>query len=55
VRRFLEDDLYFDPFSEGQSVLPGERAYSHLNALGSYFRDEEFRALSPAAKGECQG
>lgn len=33
--RFLEDDLYFDPLSEGQNVLPGEHAYSHVNAFSS--------------------
>jgi len=33
--RFLEDDLYFDPLASGQNVLPGEHAYSHVNALSS--------------------
>jgi DUF1680 family protein len=33
--RFLEDDLYFDPLSEGKNVLPGEHAYSHVNAFSS--------------------
>ena len=33
--RFLEDDLYFDPLAEGQNVLPGEHAYSHVNAFSS--------------------
>ncbi len=33
--RFLEDDLYFNPLSENQNVLPGEHAYSHVNALSS--------------------
>ena len=33
--RFLEDDLYFGPLAEGQNVLPGEHAYSHVNALSS--------------------
>jgi uncharacterized protein len=33
--RFLEDDLYFDPLAEGRNVLPGEHAYSHVNALSS--------------------
>jgi uncharacterized protein len=33
--RFLEDDFYFDPLSEGRNVLPGEHAYSHVNALSS--------------------
>lgn len=33
--RFLEDDTYFDPLAEGQNVLPGEHAYSHVNAFSS--------------------
>jgi DUF1680 family protein len=33
--RFLEDDLYFNPLSEGNNVLPGEHAYSHVNAFSS--------------------
>jgi len=33
--RFLEDDLYFGPLSEGRNVLPGEHAYSHVNAFSS--------------------
>jgi len=33
--RFLEDDLYFNPLAEGENVLPGEHAYSHVNALSS--------------------
>ena len=33
--RFLEDDLYFGPLAERQNVLPGEHAYSHVNALSS--------------------
>jgi DUF1680 family protein len=32
--RFIEAG-YFDPLSEGQNVLPGEHAYSHVNALSS--------------------
>ena len=32
--RFLEAD-YFDPLAEGQNVLPGEHAYSHVNAFSS--------------------
>ncbi len=35
ARRFLEDDKYFDPLAAGQNVLPGEHAYSHVNALSS--------------------
>lgn len=33
--RFLEDDFYFNPLAEGQNVLPGEHAYSHVNAFSS--------------------
>lgn len=33
--RFLEDDLFFNPLSEGINVLPGEHAYSHVNAFSS--------------------
>ena len=33
--RFLEDDSYFGPLSEGRNVLPGEHAYSHMNAFSS--------------------
>ena len=33
--RFLEDDLYFGPLANEQNVLPGEHAYSHVNALSS--------------------
>ncbi len=32
--RFLEQD-YFDPLAEDNNVLPGEHAYSHVNALSS--------------------
>jgi uncharacterized protein len=32
--RFIEKE-YFDPLAEGQNVLPGEHAYSHVNALSS--------------------
>jgi DUF1680 family protein len=33
--RFLEDDLYFGPLAEGENMLPGEHAYSHVNAFSS--------------------
>lgn len=33
--RFLPDDWYFGPLSEGQNVLPGKHAYSHVNCLSS--------------------
>ena len=35
AKRFLEDDMYFGPLSEGKNVLPGEHAYSHMNAFSS--------------------
>jgi DUF1680 family protein len=34
AKRFIEED-YFGPLAEGQNVLPGEHAYSHVNALSS--------------------
>lgn len=34
AKRFIEQD-YFGPLSEEQNVLPGEHAYSHVNALSS--------------------
>jgi hypothetical protein len=33
--RFIEDDFYFGPLSRGENVLPGEHAYSHVNAFSS--------------------
>jgi DUF1680 family protein len=33
--RFLQDKDYFDPLAEGKNVLPGEHAYSHVNAFSS--------------------
>ncbi|MDE1177732.1 MAG: glycoside hydrolase family 127 protein [Edaphobacter sp.] len=35
AQRFLEDDTYFNPLADGHNVLPGEHAYSHVNALCS--------------------
>jgi DUF1680 family protein len=32
---YLYDRPFFDPLSEGQDVLPGRHAYSHVNALSS--------------------
>lgn len=34
ARRFLYDD-FFRPLANGQNVLPGKHAYSHVNALSS--------------------
>ena len=33
--RYLLDRTFFDPLAEGQNVLPGLHAYSHVNALSS--------------------
>jgi hypothetical protein len=33
--RFLQDKDYFTPLSEGENILPGLHAYSHVNALCS--------------------
>jgi DUF1680 family protein len=33
--RFTEDDFYFGPLANGENVLPGEHAYSHVNAFSS--------------------
>jgi DUF1680 family protein len=35
AKRYLEDDTYFDPLSQGNNVLPFEHAYSHVNAFSS--------------------
>lgn len=34
-KRYLLDRTFFDPLAEGQDVLPGLHAYSHVNALSS--------------------
>jgi hypothetical protein len=34
-KRFLLDESYFDPLSEGINAMPGEHAYSHVNAFSS--------------------
>ena len=36
--RFLQDHDYFDPLAAGENVLPGQHAYSHVNALCSAFQ-----------------
>ncbi len=33
--RFLADDWYWNPLSNGENVLPGKHAYSHVNAMSS--------------------
>jgi len=53
--RFLQDDTYFDPLAEGRNVLPGEHAYSHVNALCSamqaYFVTGSEKHLRAARNG----
>jgi DUF1680 family protein len=55
ARRFLQDDTYFNPLAEGRNVLPGEHAYSHVNALNSamqaYKVDGSQRHLTAARNG----
>jgi len=36
--RFLQDHDYFDPLAARENILPGEHAYSHVNALCSAFQ-----------------
>lgn len=35
AKRYLADEWYFDPLADGQNVLAGKHAYSHVNALSS--------------------
>src|SRR5277367_5299433 len=35
AERFLQDKDYFTPLSQGENILPGLHAYSHVNALCS--------------------
>jgi DUF1680 family protein len=35
AQKYLQDDTYFNPLAAGENVLPGEHAYSHVNALCS--------------------
>lgn len=55
AQRFLEDDTYFGPLSEGRNVLPGQHAYSHVNALcsamQSYLTDGSEKHLQAARNG----
>ena len=52
--RFIEKE-YFDPLAEGQNVLAGEHAYSHMNALSSamqsYFVLGDDKYLRAAGNG----
>ena len=53
--RFLQDDTYFGPLSENRNVLPGQHAYSHVNALSSamqsYLTDNSEKHLRAARNG----
>ena len=53
--RFLLDREYFNPLAAGDNVLPGEHAYSHVNALSSamqaYLVDGSTRHLTAAKNG----
>ncbi|WP_263384853.1 glycoside hydrolase family 127 protein [Granulicella arctica] len=55
AQRFLEDDTYFGPLSENRNVLPGQHAYSHVNALCSamqaYLTDGSDKHLRAARNG----
>jgi hypothetical protein len=55
ARRFLQDDTYFGPLSENKNVLPGQHAYSHVNALSSamqaYLTDDSAKHLLAARNG----
>ncbi len=53
--RFLQDDTYFNPLAENRNVLPGQHAYSHVNALCSamqcYLTDSSEKHLLAARNG----
>jgi hypothetical protein len=55
ARRFLQDDTYFNPLAENRNVLPGQHAYSHVNALSSaiqaYLTDGSEKHLRAARNG----
>jgi hypothetical protein len=55
AQRFLQDTTYFTPLSQNQNVLPGEHAYSHVNALSSamqsYLVDGSSMHLNAARNG----
>ena len=54
-RRFLQNDTYFGPLSEGENILPGKHAYSHVNglcsAMQSYLADGTAMHLRAAQNG----
>lgn len=55
ARRFLLDRDYFDPLANGDNVLPGRHAYSHVNALSSamqaFLVDGDAKYLRAARNG----
>ena len=55
ARRYLLDREYFDPLAEGDNVLPGKHAYSHVNAFSSamqaYLVDGSDKHLRAAKHG----
>ena len=55
AQRFLQDDTYFGPLSENRNVLPGQHAYSHVNALSSamqaYLTDNSTMHFNAARNG----
>ncbi|MCU1321681.1 MAG: putative glycosyl hydrolase [Acidobacteriaceae bacterium] len=55
AQRFLQDDTYFNALAENQNVLPGQHAYSHVNAFCSamqcYLVDGSEKHLRAARNG----
>ena len=55
ARAYQLNDAYFFPLANGQNVLPGRHAYSHMNALASaaesYIVDGDPRHLAAARNG----
>ena len=55
AQRFLQDDTYFVPLAANHNVLPGQHAYSHVNALCSamqcYLTDGSSKHLDAARNG----
>jgi DUF1680 family protein len=55
AQRYLADDTYFNALAEGRNVLPGQHAYSHVNALCSamqcYLTDNSAKHLDAARNG----
>ena len=55
AERFLQDDTYFNPLANNVNVLPGQHAYSHVNALCSamqaYLTEGSQKHLAAARNG----